>query len=213
MGLIPGRLLSRLRRPERGTTAGPRPLNNAPGDAKPPRPARAPQQRPGRCKVGVDVAGAQREGSVAGGGGIFVHESGPGRDALPARTRSEPPRCRFGLPRALLSRNQMPRRSRSGSRSHRLTSRLRAARIGPGRESSAAHSSRAQTGAGSAMRGPRRPRLGTGGRTRRGGGTARRRRPPPSGPRGPAAFGCYDSRAVLGGELAVPCTCNPLQQG
>ena len=25
--------------------------------------------------------------------------------------------------------------------------------------------------------------------------------------------GCYDSRAVLGGELAVPCTCNPLQQG
>ena len=23
----------------------------------------------------------------------------------------------------------------------------------------------------------------------------------------------YDSRAVLGGELAVPCTCNPLQQG
>ena len=25
--------------------------------------------------------------------------------------------------------------------------------------------------------------------------------------------GCYDSGAVLGGELAVPCTCNPLQQG
>ena len=25
--------------------------------------------------------------------------------------------------------------------------------------------------------------------------------------------GCYASRAVLGGELAVPCTCNPLQQG
>ena len=24
---------------------------------------------------------------------------------------------------------------------------------------------------------------------------------------------CYDRRAVLGGELAVPCTCNPLQQG
>jgi len=24
---------------------------------------------------------------------------------------------------------------------------------------------------------------------------------------------CYDSTAVLGGELAVPCTCNPLQQG
>ena len=24
---------------------------------------------------------------------------------------------------------------------------------------------------------------------------------------------CYASRAVLGGELAVPCTCNPLQQG
>ena len=24
---------------------------------------------------------------------------------------------------------------------------------------------------------------------------------------------CYDSMAVLGGELAVPCTCNPLQQG
>ena len=24
---------------------------------------------------------------------------------------------------------------------------------------------------------------------------------------------CYDSAAVLGGELAVPCTCNPLQQG
>ena len=24
---------------------------------------------------------------------------------------------------------------------------------------------------------------------------------------------CYDSKAVLGGELAVPCTCNPLQQG
>jgi hypothetical protein len=28
-----------------------------------------------------------------------------------------------------------------------------------------------------------------------------------------APGGCYDSRAVLGGELAVPCTCNPLQQG
>jgi len=24
---------------------------------------------------------------------------------------------------------------------------------------------------------------------------------------------CYDPGAVLGGELAVPCTCNPLQQG
>jgi hypothetical protein len=24
---------------------------------------------------------------------------------------------------------------------------------------------------------------------------------------------CYHRRAVLGGELAVPCTCNPLQQG
>ena len=24
---------------------------------------------------------------------------------------------------------------------------------------------------------------------------------------------CYDPDAVLGGELAVPCTCNPLQQG
>ncbi len=30
---------------------------------------------------------------------------------------------------------------------------------------------------------------------------------------GRAVRGCYDSRAVLGGELAVPCTCNPLQQG
>ena len=25
--------------------------------------------------------------------------------------------------------------------------------------------------------------------------------------------GGYHSEAVLGGELAVPCTCNPLQQG
>ena len=30
---------------------------------------------------------------------------------------------------------------------------------------------------------------------------------------GRAAPPCYDSAAVLGGELAVPCTCNPLQQG
>jgi hypothetical protein len=30
---------------------------------------------------------------------------------------------------------------------------------------------------------------------------------------GRAVPGCYDSPAVLGGELAVPCTCNPLQQG
>jgi len=30
---------------------------------------------------------------------------------------------------------------------------------------------------------------------------------------GPFIWGCYDSAAVLGGELAVPCTCNPLQQG
>ncbi len=30
---------------------------------------------------------------------------------------------------------------------------------------------------------------------------------------GVAPRGCYDSGAVLGGELAVPCTCNPLQQG
>ena len=27
------------------------------------------------------------------------------------------------------------------------------------------------------------------------------------------AFPCFLARAVLGGELAVPCTCNPLQQG
>jgi hypothetical protein len=30
---------------------------------------------------------------------------------------------------------------------------------------------------------------------------------------GSGTRGCYDSGAVLGGELAVPCTCNPLQQG
>jgi hypothetical protein len=30
---------------------------------------------------------------------------------------------------------------------------------------------------------------------------------------GACTVGCYDSVAVLGGELAVPCTCNPLQQG
>ena len=29
----------------------------------------------------------------------------------------------------------------------------------------------------------------------------------------PAPLPCYNSAAVLGGELAVPCTCNPLQQG
>jgi len=28
-----------------------------------------------------------------------------------------------------------------------------------------------------------------------------------------ADMACYPSLAVLGGELAVPCTCNPLQQG
>ena len=45
-------------------------------------------------------------------------------------------------------------------------------------------------------------------------------RPDPSdldASRGPAAARCsrtgYHPRAVLGGELAVPCTCNPLQQG
>src|ERR1035437_4496281 len=30
---------------------------------------------------------------------------------------------------------------------------------------------------------------------------------------GPLNRGCYDSAAVLGGELAAPCTCNRLQQG
>ena len=34
-----------------------------------------------------------------------------------------------------------------------------------------------------------------------------------AGPRPPAGTPCYHGRAVLGGELAVPCTCNPLQQG
>ena len=36
-----------------------------------------------------------------------------------------------------------------------------------------------------------------------------------AGPHGglPRRAGWYASRAVLGGELAVPCTCNPLQQG
>jgi len=29
----------------------------------------------------------------------------------------------------------------------------------------------------------------------------------------PSARTGYHPRAVLGGELAVPCTCNPLQQG
>src|SRR5947207_10794327 len=29
----------------------------------------------------------------------------------------------------------------------------------------------------------------------------------------PTTLACYHRRAVLGGELAVPCTCNPLQQG
>ena len=31
--------------------------------------------------------------------------------------------------------------------------------------------------------------------------------------RSPQNRPCYHSPAVLGGELAVPCTCNPLQQG
>src|SRR3954470_18220388 len=38
--------------------------------------------------------------------------------------------------------------------------------------------------------------------------------PPPPAPRpGRSSRPCYHRPAVLGGELAVPCTCNPLQQG
>ncbi len=37
--------------------------------------------------------------------------------------------------------------------------------------------------------------------------------PDPHAARGDVVSGAYDLAAVLGGELAVPCTCNPLQQG
>jgi hypothetical protein len=36
---------------------------------------------------------------------------------------------------------------------------------------------------------------------------------PPGALPGESVRPCYDRGAVLGGELAVPCTCNPLQQG
>jgi len=54
------------------------------------------------------------------------------------------------------------------------------------------------------LRAPRPRRAG-----RRGGAI----RPRSVDPLGRCRTCCYDSRAVLGGELAVPCTCNPLQQG
>jgi len=49
-----------------------------------------------------------------------------------------------------------------------------------------------------------------------GGGRRVNGRPPPArveNPPGSIPGPCYDPGAVLGGELAVPCTCNPLQQG
>jgi hypothetical protein len=141
------------------------PLNSAAGDAKwRPRPtpgAACPtmpramqghvawpaptQQCPGRCKVGVDVARTQLDGSVAGVGGFSKHESGPMLDSMRVRTRSEPPRYRFVSPRAMMGRNQTPRRSRAGPSSLCPTLRPRpgthriGARIGrDGREIGAA---------------------------------------------------------------------------